>query len=759
MLKNIIRIAWIGFVGGFVGLIFWVFAVSFNLFGIFGGMPDLTELENPRNMLASELYSADGKILGKYFREDRDYMDYKKISPNLINALLATEDVRYYEHSGIDLKGTLSIFYYLLKGERRGASTISQQLAKNLFNTREEGLMGIVYDVPLFSTLTIKTKEWILAIELERGYTKEEIMSLYLTTVDFGRNAFGLKVASKRYFNTSPDSLTVPQAAVLVGMLKAPTRYNPSIKGSENRALRRRNTVIEQMVKYNFLTEADAQKYKKEPIALNMQEENQNMGVATYFRTAVRNELIGWCKNNGYDLFGDGLQIYTTIDSRMQQHAEDAVNEYMPVLQKQFFKEWKGRNPWVDKNYKELKGYIERKQKETDRYKLLYKEFDGDSVQIAKVMHTPIPMSVFTWQNPTYEKDTVMSPYDSIRYYKHFLHTGIMAMDPHTGQIKAWVGGVNHKYFKWDNVRQTARQPGSTFKPIVYMVAVKEHGFSPCDLVYDSPQTFVLDQGRTWTPKNSGGGYSNRQMTLRQALAQSVNSVAAYLMKKTKPINVVKYAKQLGIMSPLDTVPALCLGSSNVSVFELTGAYATFANRGQWYEPHFITMIKDKSGKIIYRKQPKSTQPLNEEHAYMMIHLLKGSSEERGGTAWGLHRYNFRKENEIAAKTGTTNSQSDGWFMGTSKDLTVGVRVGGEESSIHFRSMYWGQGSHSALPIFAGFMERVYKDSTLGYEKGKFAKPENLKTELDCGKYRHLPQGDSVTYILPTSPYNKGGLN
>ncbi len=758
MYFKIIKISWITFMAGMIGLIFWVGAVSGNWFGIFGGMPDPRELENPKNQLASELWSADSVLLGKYYRENRKPVKYEDLSQDLIDALYATEDIRFHEHSGIDFKGTFAILWHLVQFRKRGSSTLTQQLAKNLFRTRQTEAHGWIYDIPLFNVLTIKTKEWLLAVRLERSYTKKEIASMYLTTVDFGRNSFGIHVAAKKYFSTTPAELDVAQAAILVGMLKAPTYYNPSIERYYDNALRRRNTVLNQMVKYRRLDQATADSIKKTEIVLKTQEEDHNTGIATYFRTAVRNELMGWCEKHGYDLFGDGLRIYATIDSRMQKHAEDAVAKHMAFMQDKFFESWKNKEPWRDKNWQVLKGFLESRSKRTDRYRALKQEFDGDSTKIAEIMHKPIRMKVFDWKSPNNEKDTLLSPIDSVRYYKHFLHMGMTAVEPFTGQIKVWVGGIHHKYFQFDNVTEP-RQPGSTFKPIIYLGAVVEHGFSPCDYVYDSPVTFVGDNGVVWKPRNSTGAYTNRQMTLRQGLAQSVNTVAAYLMKKLKPINAVKYAHRLGITTKLDTIPALCLGVSNVSVRDLAGAYATFVNKGRWIEPHFIDRIEDKNGKVIYTKRPKSRQPISEEHAYLMLHLLQGPTTLPGGTGLGLWRYEFRKKvgrNGVAGKTGTTNGNSDGWFMGVTKNLVVGVRGGGEEPSIRFRQMYYGQGARMAMPAYGLFMDNMLKDPKLAqyFEEGDFPIPTNpLSVELNCAKYQRADQilDDSTMYILPMS--------
>ncbi len=750
-----IKIAWISFASIVSFALLWFVLVGADFLGLFGGMPELTKLENPESEIASELYSADGVLLGKYFRENRSPIEHDKISPNLLKALYATEDIRFDAHSGIDAKGTFAVIPSLLMGKRRGSSTITQQLAKNLFKTRTaEELEGALSGVPVISLLVSKTKEWILAVQLERSYTKKEIVTMYLNTSEFSQNAYGIQVAAKTYFNTSADSVNLLQASLLIGMLQNPTSFNPVRR--PDRATLRRNTVIEQMEKYDFISSEEAETMKSSPLNLNLGDAgDHNAGLAPYFRSYSAKFLQAWCKKNGHDLYSDGLKIYTTIDSRMQRYAEAAIDTHIRKLQKEFIVHWKGRNPWIDENGKEIKNFLEIAQKKTERYRELKRMFGDDSLRIQKIMNTPVKMKVFTWDKPKLEKDTTLSPVDSIRYYKHFLQTGMMAMEVKTGHIKAWVGGTNHKYFQYDHVKQGARQPGSTFKPIVYATSIEEQGYSPCERVTDIPRTFVLATGGTWTAKNSSGGYSGASFTLRQALAASINTVAAYLMEKLKdPQIVISYAQRLGITTPLDAVPALCLGSSDVSVYDLVGAYSTFANKGTWVEPNFITKITDKSGKNIFQKIPQKKEVLSEQTAYIMTHLMRGSNEDGGGTAWELRRYNFKKDNEIASKTGTTSNYSDGWFMGMSKDLSVGVWTGGDDRSIHFRTIGLGAGAHMSLPPFAKFLEQVYADQALmkqlNYGKGKFPKPEQLRVELDCTKYGFPTRGDSTEYFIPT---------
>ncbi|MBX9853763.1 MAG: transglycosylase domain-containing protein [Cytophagaceae bacterium] len=729
---------WISFVCGISFIALCIYLVSINYNNLFGKMPSLEKLENPKSEVASELYTSDNVLLGKYYLENRSPVEYEQISPNMINALIATEDARFDEHSGIDLIGLfrVAIKSVLLRQDNAGGgSTISQQLAKNLFETRSTLYEGeLAKDNKIFRVVINKTKEWITAINLERAYTKKEIITMYLNTVDFGSNAFGIKVAAKTFFNTTPDSLTIPQAAVLVGLLKAPTLYSP-VLNPEN-SLGRRNTVLEQMNKYGFLSQNKFDSLKQLPITLKYNVENHNKGLATYFRGAITDSLKVWCKKRGYDLYSDGLKVYCTIDSRMQKYAEEAVTEHMKDQQKKFFAHWKGKSPWIDEDKRVIKGFIEKAAKTTQRYRVLKKKFGTDTVSIWKAMNTKDTMRIFTWDG---EKDTIMTPMDSIRYYKHFLHTGFMAMDPHTGHIKAWVGGINFKHFQYDHVIQGKRQPGSTFKPIVYATAIS-FGYSPCYEVPDLPVAYPSgdEKNTTWAPKNSDGKFSGEIFTLRRAMANSINSITAHLIHKVTPQRVVQMARDLGIRSHLDPVYALCLGVSDVSVYELVGAYAAFANKGVYIEPFFITRIEDKNGNVLEEFVPKKNEAMSEEDAYAMVHMLKGATEEKGGTALGLNKWGLLwNGNEIGAKTGTTQNYSDGWFMGITPLLAAGAWVGGEDRCIHFNYMDLGQGARTAMPIWALFMKKVYGDTTLGYKNEKFPEPENpLHVEIDCKKYK-----------------------
>ncbi|MEH0157508.1 transglycosylase domain-containing protein [Limibacter armeniacum] len=798
MYSKVIKILWVLFGLGVICAFMFAISLKQNWFNLYGGFPDPSVLENPETELASELYSADGVMLGKYFRENRTNIRYEDLSPNLIKSLYASEDIRFDEHSGIDLRATAAIPFSFLRGVKRGSSTLTQQLAKNLFNTRRsDELKGKLSDVKLLGLVINKFKEWILAIELERSYTKKEIMEMYLNTVDFGSNAFGIQVASQTFFNTTPEDLTIPQAATLVGILQAPSYYSPRFH--PDRATVVRNKVIGQIKKYYDdldieqsldITMADLDSMMTIPMGLQYEVENHTKGLAPYFRAEVKRELLRLFANDpelqGYDLFGDGLKIYTTIDSRMQRYAEQAVEKHMKQQQKLFWSHWKGQgDPWIDKEGKPLEGFLERAIKRTDVYRTLKAQYGNNAKAIEKELNRKKKMKVFTWKNDKYETDTTFSSYDSLRYYKHFLHTGFMAMDPYNGDIKAWVGGINFKYFKYDHVRQSYRQPGSTFKPMLYSAALEDK-FTPCTPIVDAPITFTPDEtgsGEPWTPKNADN-YSGETMTLRQAMARSVNTSAAYLVKVLGPRRLAQYARdKFGFkevrddlfgymisnddkvagktgydMKPIQAVPSLCLGTEDVSVYEMVSAYGTFVNKGTWTMPLFITRIEDKDGRILKEFTPMTKESLNEKTAWLMTYMLRGSSEESGGTSLRLTQFNFRRDQKnwknfhVGGKTGTTANYSDAWFMGMTKDLVAGVWVGGEDRSIHFRSIQYGQGARQALPEFAYFMESVYGDEELckelGYSRGLFPEPSKpIGIDLECGDIGDVVseiEGDSV---------------
>ncbi|HKR03671.1 MAG TPA: transglycosylase domain-containing protein [Bacteroidia bacterium] len=691
----------------------------------FGELPSFEDLENPNSSISSEVYSADGVVLGKYYFQNRSNVHYSELSPNIVRALKATEDIRFEEHSGVDLRGLLRVLFktvILRQSNAGGGSTITQQLAKNLFP--RENISGI-------KIIMRKIQEWIIAVRLEKSYTKNEIIAMYLNTVEFGSNTFGIKSASRTFFDKAPSELNVQEAAVLTGLLKAPTYYSP-IRNPKN-STARRNTVLAQMYKYDFLTDHQFDSLKAMPIRLRFQAEDHNAGMATYFRESLRLELVKWCREHkkadgtSYSLYRDGLKIYTTIDSRMQRYAEEAVKEHLTDLQKQFKDHWKGKVAWA-----QVPEVIDNGMKQSYRYaELKGKGVSEDSIK--KNFNTKIPMTIFSWNG---EIDTMMSPLDSIKYFKQILQTGFMSMDPHTGYVRAWVGGNNYEYFKYDHVKEGKRQVGSTFKPFLYTLAVQE-GYSPCYKIPNIPVTIMLPTGESWTPKNAEPEYGG-MMTLKEALANSINCISAYLMKQFGPEAMIDIARKMGITSPIDPVPAICLGTPDISVYEMVGAYSTFANKGVWTEPIYLTRIEDKNGVVLQDFVPKKVEAISEETAYVMLSLLQGVVQY--GTSVRL-RYKYGFANPIAGKTGTTQEYSDGWFMGITPDLVSGCWVGCEDRSIHFRSITLGQGANMALPIWALYMKKVYADKALNISQGTFERPPGkLSIELDCSKYQNTNQ-------------------
>ncbi len=715
--------AWVVF--GLLLIFFLVYPalVSMNFMFLFGKSPSLSDLENPKVEQASELYTSDGVLIGKYFRENRAPVAFKQMSPLLIKALIATEDVRYYKHSGIDFTAVLGGFYSSLRGEKRGGSTITQQLAKNLYKIRQQESRGGLGYIPVVSTIVAKTKEWLTAVELERRYTKEEILRMYFNTMEYGSSAFGIKVAAKTFFNTSPDSLRPEQAAMLVGVLNNPTAYNPRFHPAA--ALRRRNVVLDRMAQAGALSKAEATALKARPVTLDYHVDRHIDGPDTYFRGAISQFVNQWCDSTGHDMYRDGLRIYLTIDSRMQAHAEEALHERMKSLQRTFDNFWrnKGQNPWVDDQGNEIPGFIEAQMKRTESYKTLANHFKNQPQRLDSALHAKRPMKVFTWKGDG-ETTMVMSPLDSLAYYKHFLQAGMMSMDPFTGQIKAWVGGLDYRFFQYDHVKQGRRQAGSTFKPFVYLTAL-DNGYSPCDRIQDKRVTIkYVENGKPmeWQPDNVTREYTGLNMTLRHAMARSVNSVTAQLTEKVGWANVAKYAHKVGITSPLLAVPSIGLGSGgDVSVFEMVDAYSTFMNTGFRSEPRLVTRIEDRNGNVIKQFDPVQHRAIPAETAWLMTYMLRGGMEEPGGTSQALWEYDlWHNDNQIGGKTGTTSNYSDGWYMGMTKDLMTGVWVGGEDRSIHFTGSQQGEGGRTALPIFGKFMEKVYQDKELGYTPGHF---------------------------------------
>jgi len=731
--SKIIKGIWITFIAGIALALFVVLSVRINLFNLFGDLPSYKSIENPEaeNDLASILISADGVELGKYYRYNRNQVTYDQLSPQIVQALLSTEDIRFEEHSGIDPKGLLrAVIGKLTFSKRGGGSTITMQLSENIFRTMDEN-QGLLYKIGPLGPFITKIKEWIISIQLEKYFTKEEIMAMYFNTITFGHNTYGINTAATTFFNTTPDSITYAQAALLIGMLNAPTKYSPII--NPDNAMRKRTEVLYNLYKYNFITRPMFDSLNATPLGIDYKAQDHISGPAPYFREYIKPQLISWAKQNNVDLYESGLRIYTTIDSRMQAYAEQALAKHMSTLQELFYAHWKGENPWRDESGAEIKDFVENAMRKTDHYRQLVAQYGRGNDSINIVLKTPYPMTVFSWKG---EIDTVMSPIDSLKYYKKFLQSGFLSVDPKTGDVKAWVGGINYKYFKYDHVKQGTRQPGSTFKPFVYTAAI-DQGYSPCFIVEDAPTTFNIPGGvpPTYTPNNFEGEFTHEKMTLRQGLARSVNSVTAFVMKDlTNPQTVVDYAKEMGVESPLDPVPSLCLGTSDVSIYELVGAYSTFVNKGVYIKPHYIIRIEDKHGNLIQDFPPITREVLSEETAFLMTYMLMGATQEKGGTALGLSP-EVRRDNEIGAKTGTTQNYSDGWFIGITKDLVNGVWTGGDDRSIHFRNSM-GQGARMAMSPWDFYMQSIYADSVLGYHKGPFPRPiRPLSVQIDCDAY------------------------
>ena len=731
--RRLVRWAWVGF--GLLVVFFLVYPllVSSNFMFLFGKSPGLGDLENPKVEQPSEIFTSDGVLLGRYFRENRSPVPLSQMSPWLVKALIATEDVRYYQHSGIDAPSLLATVYFGLKGDKRGGSTISQQLAKNLYKIRRQESKGGLGYLPGISTLVAKTKEWLTAVELERHYTKEEILRMYLNTVDYGSNSFGIKVAAKTFFSTSPDSLQPEQAALLIGALNAPTAYNARFHPVAAR--RRRNLVLERMGQAGFLPAAEVKALQAKPVELRYQVAKHIDGPDTYFRGAIGQAVSKWADANGYDMYRDGLKIYATIDSRMQQHAEEALHERMKLLQRSFDNFWrnKGTNPWVDEEGHEIPDFIATQIRRTEGYKSLANRYKGQPQRLDSALNAKRPMKVFTWKHDDGDTTLVLSPLDSLAYYKHFLQAGMMTMDPFTGHIKAWVGGLDFRFFQYDHVKQGRRQAGSTFKPFVYLTAL-DNGYTPCDRLRDERVTInYVENGQPmqWQPDNVTREYTGINMTLRHAMARSVNSITAQLTEKVGWDNVAKYAHKVGITSPLLPVPSIGLGSAgDVSVYEMVNAYSTFLNNGFRSEPHLITRIEDRNGNVIAQFDPVQHRAISPETAWLMTYMLRGGMEETGGTSQALWDYDlWHKDNQIGGKTGTTSNYSDGWYMGLTKDLVSGVWVGGEDRSIHFFRTQQGEGGRMALPIYGRYMEKIYQDKSLGYDYGHFPAPSGKITK------------------------------
>lgn len=700
---------------------------------LFGPLPSFEELENPKTNLATEIYSSDRKLIGTYYVENRSNVEYKDLPQNLVQALVATEDIRFEKHAGVDLKALFRVAFGVVTGNSRGGgSTLTQQLAKNLF-PRDK-------DMSKPELVMRKFKEWITAIRLERNYSKQEILAMYLNTVDFGSQSWGIKIAAKTFFNKQVDSLKLEESALLVGVINAPTWYSP-VRNPE-RSFERRNLVLKQMKRYNFITQDVYDSVSQIPLDMsNFGVRGHASGLATYFREILRMEMKDWCathyKADGtpYDLYKDGLRIYTTIDSRMQRYAEEAVTNHLKNdIQPTFFKHWRGypNAPFVFDGdvdgIAETKKILNQAMKRSDRYRQLKEEgIPEDSIRY--IFNFPVKMKVFSWRGPI---DTVMTPMDSIRYSKFFLQAGLISIDPHTGYVLAYVGGIDYRYFQYDHVKLSKRQVGSTFKPFLYSLAMQEGEFTPCSKVANVQYSIDLPDGTVWAPKNSSKKRIGEEVTLKWALANSNNWISAFLIKRYSPQSVIQMVRKMGVTAELDPVPSLALGSSDISLYEMTGAFNTFANKGVYIKPLMIIRIEDKYGNVIESFIPEKQEAMSEETAYLMVDLLKGVVQS--GTGIRL-RTKYQFDNPIGGKTGTTQNQSDGWFMGITPDLTTGVWVGAEDRSIHFRTLGLGAGANTALPIWALYMQKVYADPTLRISKGDFEKPvQPLSVQLDCDK-------------------------
>ena len=690
--------------------------------GFFGALPNHQTIKEFQNNTASEIYSEDQVLLGKYYYQDRTNVSFEDISPNVINALIATEDARFYEHDGVDKRSLLRVIFktlLLLDESSGGGSTITQQLAKNIFNRADYGILTIP---------VVKVKEIITARRIEDVYSKEEILTLYLNTVPFGENAFGIETAAERFFSTTPDQLTIPQAALLVGMLKANTTYNP--RRNPKNALDRRNVVMSQMVKYQYLQREVYDSLRNLPIDLEFKFQSHNEGLATYFRAHLRQELLEWAASktkpdgSNYNLYTDGLKIYTTINATMQQYAEEAMKEHMATLQDQFNAHWKGRRPW----YRESDVLISAIYK-SERYQKL-KEEGLSEPEIQEIFKIPVNMTIFTWEG---EKEVSMSPLDSVKHYLYFLNAGFMAMDPENGHIKAWVGGINHKYFKYDHVNEgTKRQVGSTFKPFVYAAAI-ESGIPPCDYIPNERK--VYEDFDNWSPQNADNVYEGFY-SMEGGLTESVNTISVNLIMQTGPQSVVDLVERAGIESNIKPVPSIALGTANISLKEMVSAYGIFVRDGLSMSPSYLLRIEDKNGNVLEEFEPNQPEnkAISKETSVMVREMLK--SVVNKGTGAKL-RYQYGLTNDIAGKTGTTQSHADGWFIGITPKLIAGVWVGNDDPRLHFRTIKYGQGGHMALPIYGKFMKKLNSDKEFAdIKKARFPRPSmKIVKAMDCDPF------------------------
>ena len=711
----------------------YLFVVDINFLWLFGKSPNLRSISNPNQSSASLIISADGKTMGKYFRENRTPVKYDEISPKLIKTLIATEDERFYHHFGIDFKGIFAALRDMTRGRKRGASTITQQLVKNMYKTRNQYSTGLFGYIPGVKLLIMKTKEWTTAVKIEIFYSKKDILTMYLNTVDFGSNAFGIHTAAKTFYNTTPAELNYEQSATLVGLLKATSSYSPITHPKKSKE--RRNVVLDNLVRHGLISQLQCDSLKKRPIKLKYSVEESFDGQALHFRAYLDKYLKDWEDETGLDIYGDGLKIYVTIDSRLQKYAEEAVNKQMRSLQRRFNEHWRGQNPWQDENHHDIVNFVEDITKKTKAYAALKATYGDDTLSIKKALNIKHKTKVFDYKNG--EKDTVLSVMDSIRYMNHFMHSSFVAMEPESGKVRAWVGDIDFKYWQYDKVAQAKRQPGSTFKLFVYTAAIM-NGKSPCDMMTDKRVSWnYVENGvdKVWSPRNANGQFSGSSISLKHAFGRSINSVAVQLAQEVGIKEIVKYAHLLGVRTPLEEQPSLCLGSSDVSLLELVNSYSTIVNEGMYHEPILVTKIVDKDGKVVYEPKTEQKRVIPYEAAWLVTELLKGGMTEPGATTQALWAWDlFRSGTDFGGKTGTSSNHSDAWFMGVSPKLIGGAWVGGEHRSVHFRTGQLGEGSKTALPIFGSFMEKVLADSRFAQYRGKFpTKPkEPISRNYGC---------------------------
>lgn len=739
----------IGFVSCIAAFFIYLGMVDTNFLWLFGKSPGFSRIMNPETHQASEIYSADGKLIGKFFNENRTPVKFEDVNPTFWKVLVDTEDERFYKHHGIDFTGMLAAAKdMIVHHDARGASTITQQLAKNMFRVRTQYSTGLLGYIPGIKMLVMKSKEWIIATKLELVYDKKDILTMYANTVDFGSNAFGIKTACKTYFNTTPSELTLDQMAVLVGMLKATTYYNPRI--NPKNSLKRRNIVLSNMLRHNDINRAQYDSISAKPITLNYSVESNYDGKALYYREYLANYLKDWCEENDYDLYSSGLKIYTTLDSRMQEYAEQAAIKQMKIVQRNFKNHWGNEEPWQDENHKVIPGFIEGIAKKLPVYKYLSNKFENSPDSIDYYLNKPHTVKLFDYEKGFIEEQ--MSTMDSIRYMVHFMHCAFVAMEPQTGSVKAWVGDINFNTWKYDKVT-AMRQPGSTFKLFVYTEAMNQ-GLTPCDKrrdEYFSMQVFdkKKNQEVTWAPTNANGSFSGDSMALKSAFARSINSVAVRLGQEMGISRIVETAHKMGIKSPLDATPALALGSSDINLLELANSYCTIANDGVHHEPVVVTRIVDKDGKVVYTAPTAEEQAIPYRSAFFMQQLLMGGLREPGGTSMSFGGYlgDSYKDTDWGGKTGTSNNHSDAWFMGVSPKLVVGAWVGGEYRCIHFRTGALGQGSRTALPICGYFVQALLSDPNFKQYHAKFGKPKDdaiLSSMYNCASYYSHSKRDTL---------------